>query len=137
MTDLQIQHGHYYRSREGRIVGPMYRRFCLDFVYWCAQDTAHTCGNDGRHYLDGDPSVFDLVEDLGTTLPSDISPITLDQSRNGIDGARHIWWVADDKQSSIDGGAIDPSTSAESQMLEFARKLAANGLGGGGEIYLY
>jgi len=72
MTTLQIKPGHYYRTRGMGIVGPMHRRGGPGTFPWCMSDSyphPHSCMDDGRYHLEGDPSTFDIVEDLGTTNP--------------------------------------------------------------------
>ena len=70
------------------------------------------------------------------TPHADLSPIALDLSWSGVDDATHIEWVADDFQSDMDGGPIDPARPVELQMLDLARELVAQGHDGSGKIHL-
>ena len=72
MTTIQIQTGHYYRTRNGRTVGPMRRLIGPSAFPWGTPDSAprrHTCMDDGRFYR-VTPSAHDVVQDLGPDNPA-------------------------------------------------------------------
>ena len=65
-----------------------------------------------------------------------MSTITIDLNWRGSEDATRLEWVADDNQSSLDGGALDPQASAERQAADFCTELMAQGHNGTGRIVL-
>ena len=69
MTTIQLKPGHYYRTRDGDIVGPMHLRTGVGVFPWMSP-VGDTYRGNGRHCFQGTPSAFDLVEDLGPEDPA-------------------------------------------------------------------
>ena len=69
MNTIQLKLGHYYRTRDGDIVGPMHLRTGVGVFPWMSP-VGDTYRGNGRHGFQGTPSAFDLVEDLGPEDPA-------------------------------------------------------------------
>lgn len=72
MSGLQIEEGKWYRRRDGRVVGPAWRRATGRLYPWCLGkhemgDTIYA--DDGRFALDGRCAKLDLVEEVPAPLP--------------------------------------------------------------------
>ena len=63
------------------------------------------------------------------------SPIRIDLSVHGDEGATHMWWISDDRQRDMDGGRIDGRKSLIEHGVLWARELVKQGHDGSGHIY--
>jgi len=107
----------------------------IDHTDWPSdKEVSAAVGTPVEFYDAGDNG--EESESIFSAVAADVSPIALDLDWHGADDATHIWWTADDGQSDMDGGPIDPARSVESQMLAVAQEMVANGCDGSGKICL-
>jgi len=64
------------------------------------------------------------------------SPIRLDFTWYSEDHATHIEWIAEDFQADMGMVPLVPGRPVESQMLDLAHEMVANGHDGTGKIHL-